>query len=264
MLNTMGLSIVAASYALAIRRRSPARASRMFALATAAITHAHAARAGGRGWRRCRIRSRPICGRRDPTRRFRCFRGRRFSFAGVLVGDLVDAVRDRRRAAQIVLQNGFAVVAAAGRLARVDSVVSTGALSERRLLARLADVFLHPPGPGGADASGGVGRRAGCCPSRLLQPLVTLGRSSLFVYWIHVEMVYGVIAEPLEAAAAAVGIAGRRRRRCSLSAVPARAAQEPLARTLRTARACECSRQCFADRDARRSRLHGSRRASAS
>ena len=31
-----------------------------------------------------------------------------------------------------------------------------------------------------------------------LRPLVTLGRSSLFVYWIHVEMVYGVIAEPLK------------------------------------------------------------------
>ena len=28
--------------------------------------------------------------------------------------------------------------------------------------------------------------------------LETFGRSSLFVYWIHVEMVYGVIAKPLE------------------------------------------------------------------
>jgi hypothetical protein len=26
---------------------------------------------------------------------------------------------------------------------------------------------------------------------------VTLGRSSLFVYWIHVEMVYGALAIPL-------------------------------------------------------------------
>ena len=29
------------------------------------------------------------------------------------------------------------------------------------------------------------------------EPLVTLGRSSLFVYWIHVEMVYGALAIPL-------------------------------------------------------------------
>ena len=28
-------------------------------------------------------------------------------------------------------------------------------------------------------------------------PLVTMGRSSLFVYWIHVEMVYGAVALPL-------------------------------------------------------------------
>ena len=37
-------------------------------------------------------------------------------------------------------------------------------------------------------------------PMGWLQPLVTLGRSSLFVYWIHIEMVYGVIAEPLKGA----------------------------------------------------------------
>ena len=28
-------------------------------------------------------------------------------------------------------------------------------------------------------------------------PLQTLGRSSLFVYWIHVELVYGLISLPL-------------------------------------------------------------------
>ena len=27
--------------------------------------------------------------------------------------------------------------------------------------------------------------------------ITTLGRASLFVYWIHVEMVYGVIGRPL-------------------------------------------------------------------
>jgi hypothetical protein len=30
--------------------------------------------------------------------------------------------------------------------------------------------------------------------------LTTLGRSSLFVYWIHVEMAYGGIAKPLKRA----------------------------------------------------------------
>jgi len=35
-------------------------------------------------------------------------------------------------------------------------------------------------------------------PARVMQPLATMGRSSLFVYWIHIEMVYGVIAEPIK------------------------------------------------------------------
>ena len=30
--------------------------------------------------------------------------------------------------------------------------------------------------------------------------MVDLGRNSLFVYWIHVEMVYGVLATPLRRA----------------------------------------------------------------
>jgi uncharacterized membrane protein len=45
------------------------------------------------------------------------------------------------------------------------------------------------------------------------EPIVTLGRSSLFVYWIHVEMVYGALAIPLHrlmpweaAIAAALGL----------------------------------------------------------
>jgi hypothetical protein len=35
-------------------------------------------------------------------------------------------------------------------------------------------------------------------PEPLLRPIVTMGRSSLFVYWIHVDMVYGVIADPIK------------------------------------------------------------------
>jgi uncharacterized membrane protein len=38
----------------------------------------------------------------------------------------------------------------------------------------------------------------GILPLRAFRALVTLGRSSLFVYWIHVEMVYGLLAEPLK------------------------------------------------------------------
>jgi len=37
-------------------------------------------------------------------------------------------------------------------------------------------------------------------PVGLTRVVQTLGRSSLFVYWIHVEMVYGPAAEPLKRA----------------------------------------------------------------
>jgi hypothetical protein len=33
--------------------------------------------------------------------------------------------------------------------------------------------------------------------TRTFSPLVTFGRSSLFVYWIHVEMVYGFLTWPI-------------------------------------------------------------------
>jgi hypothetical protein len=35
-------------------------------------------------------------------------------------------------------------------------------------------------------------------PNRVFAPIVTLGHSSLFVYWVHIELVYGVIAEPIK------------------------------------------------------------------
>ena len=77
MLNTMGLSIVARLVSVAMSRRSPS-ATRALAFATDEHHDADAAGAvRSVGWRRCPIRSRPTCGRPDPTRRFRCSRGRR-------------------------------------------------------------------------------------------------------------------------------------------------------------------------------------------
>jgi hypothetical protein len=42
-------------------------------------------------------------------------------------------------------------------------------------------------------------------PERRWSPLQTLGRSSLFVYWIHVEMVYGLMSLPLHQAFSLTG-----------------------------------------------------------
>ena len=42
-------------------------------------------------------------------------------------------------------------------------------------------------------------------PLAPLEPLAALGRASLFVYWIHVELVYGLIATPLKGAFSVAG-----------------------------------------------------------
>ena len=34
-------------------------------------------------------------------------------------------------------------------------------------------------------------------PASLLEPMLLLGRTSLFVYWVHVEIAYGVVSYPL-------------------------------------------------------------------
>jgi len=50
-------------------------------------------------------------------------------------------------------------------------------------IARAIDLFHHF-----------VLKCRGCEPGTVI---TTLGRASLFVYWIHVEMVYGVLGQPL-------------------------------------------------------------------
>ena len=128
-----------------------------------------------------------------------------FLFAGVIVGDLIDAVRVSRRAA-----DGAAGLARGGGRSRLSGLgylasFRPALFPDRHVLARLADVLLHPAGAGDAAGADRVGRgsrssesASPCCQRTVFRALVTLGRSSLFVYWIHVEMVYGVIAEPIK------------------------------------------------------------------
>ena len=68
---------------------------------------------------------------------------------------------------------------------------------------------------------------------------MTLGRSSLFVYWIHIEMVYGVIAEPIKQDAAAVGVASSRRLLFCVAFYRIVLLQEPAAGAIRAAGAVE-------------------------
>lgn len=129
-----------------------------------------------------------------------------FLFAGVLAGELVAATRaprdaaltvPRSRSRQIVLQNGLAIAGGAGVvvawLASLRPSIYASATfwhdSPTFFFIRLGLVTLLVPIAWIVEQ---------LLPSRLFAPLVTLGRSSLFVYWIHIEMVYGVVADPIK------------------------------------------------------------------
>ena len=129
-----------------------------------------------------------------------------FLFAGVLVGELVAATRAPRETTaisdpspsrQILLQNGLAIAGGAGVVVAWlasfrPSIYASASFwhdSPTFFFIRLGLVALLVP-------VAWIAERTLAAP--LLTPLVTLGRSSLFVYWIHVEMVYGVIADPIK------------------------------------------------------------------
>ncbi len=126
-----------------------------------------------------------------------------FVFAGAMVGVLLDAPRTRERETSV----NIALFAGGGALAAVAYAASwlpspyarsefwgaspaffllrTGLIAVLIALAYAWDARRVPSGasaiPGGS-------------PSPRWSPVQQLGRSSLFIYWIHVEMVYGLIS----------------------------------------------------------------------
>jgi len=124
-----------------------------------------------------------------------------FLFAGVLVGDLIDAMRTSHRRPWLLqgplLVAGIAGVTLATFASYQPAVYPTADFwhdSPTIFFIRLGVVVTLVPI---AWVIEGLSAR-GWLPQRPFRGLVTLGRSSLFVYWIHVEMVYGLIAEPLK------------------------------------------------------------------
>ena len=195
MLNIMGVSMVAAAsmWPLAVRRT--ARVS-MFALITAAIAMTTPL-----------VRdATSLAALPDPLEAylrpdghyaaFPFFPWGGFLFAGVIVGDLVHGARGGHINV-VTLQNALAVAAGAGvALAWMasfqPSIYPSASFwhdSPTFFFIRLGLVVLLIPMAWVIEQ---------LLPDRVFMPLVTLGRSSLFVYWIHVEMVYGVIAEPIK------------------------------------------------------------------
>jgi acyltransferase len=195
MLNAMGLSMVAASWAW---QASPDRRRRIaiFALVTAAISLLTPF-----------VRATPwLAPLPDPIEAylrpagvytaFPLFPWAGFLFAGALVGDLIDGVRQAPHR-QPSLQAGLMVTAVAGVWLAWTASFQPALFPTAR--------FWH-------DSPTFFFIRLGVCTLTIpvawlverliwrtaLQPIATLGRSSLFAYWIHIEMVYGVIAEPIK------------------------------------------------------------------
>lgn len=197
MLNVMGLSIVAASYAWQVSPHVRRRAA-VFAVITGVLAMATPL-VRDVTWLAplpdpLEAYLRPA----GPYSAFPVFAWSGFLFAGMLVGDMVDAAR--RAVTRVpLLQNGLILGAGAGFMlgwyaSFQPSIYPSSSFwndSPTFFFIRLSLVVLLVP------LAYVVDRLA---PATLLQPVVTMGRSSLFVYWIHVEMVYGVAAEPLKRA----------------------------------------------------------------
>ena len=139
---------------------------------------------------------RPFPGRTN----FTLFPWAGFVFAGAAAGTAIDRFRLVRRTGRLQLRLGLAGAALAGMAycasflpsiyERSDFWTSSPTFFLLRtglliLVLPLGYLWEHAPGRH---------------KSNLWSPLEELGKASLFVYWIHVEMVYGGLSRPLRRA----------------------------------------------------------------
>jgi uncharacterized membrane protein len=207
-LNIMGLAMIAAAL---LWRVSEVRTARvvLFAVATTAVTMTTPLirEAGALAMLPDAIEAyiRPLPGRTN----FALFPWTAFLLGGAIAGELIHAARTRSQ--EIRLQWSLMAAGAAGvGLGYAASFqpsiypvanfwtssptfffIRLGICTAMVPISRVIDlfhVFMRTGFPGifTADTPGRV--------------TATLGRSSLFVYWIHVEMVYGVLGRPLRRA----------------------------------------------------------------
>jgi hypothetical protein len=199
MLNIMGLSIVLASYALQATSTSRARAL-TFALITGGVAMVTPI-VRALSWLSAlpdpiEAYLRPA----GPYAAFPFFPWAGFLFAGVIVGVLVNAAQ-RSSASNVarhtLLHSGLAIGAGAGVLLAwlasfQPSIYESASFwhdSPTFFFIRLGLVTLLIPIAWVLEQ---------LFPGRMFLPMATLGHSSLFVYWVHIELVYGVIAEPIK------------------------------------------------------------------
>jgi uncharacterized membrane protein len=147
---------------------------------------------------------RPLPGRTN----FALFPWASFVLAGGIAGELVFAAqseRQERRLQAWLLISGLAGIAvgyAASFRPSIYPVANFWTSSPTFFFIRLGICTTMLPIARGIDLFHAFARRAMASyfsspdvPGRVI---MTLGRSSLFVYWIHVEMAYGGIARPLK------------------------------------------------------------------
>ena len=203
-LNVMGLAMMAAAL---LWRASDSRAARiaLFALATTIVTMTTPLirEAGLLAALPDPIEAyiRPLPGRTT----FALFPWAGFLLAGAIAGELIHAARSilhERRLQWALLACGLAGIGlgyAASFQPSIYPVANFWTSSPTFFFVRLGVCTAMVPIARGIDwfhnvlphwIGGYVSRPPG-------QVTATLGRASLFVYWIHVEMVYGVLGRPL-------------------------------------------------------------------
>jgi uncharacterized membrane protein len=213
-LNVMGLSIIMAAFIWRIGRTRRGRIA-AFGLAAAIATLATPL---VRELPYLAVLPDPLEAYLRPGNRyaaFTMFPWAGFLFAGALVGELIlaagtPALTRRLQLGLAAAGGGGALVAWwASTLPAVFPHANFWTSSPTFFFIRLGIVTaLVPAGwthcrywleggrEGGRAAAAEPWLRA--APVALTRAIETMGRSSLFVYWIHVEMVYGVIAEPIK------------------------------------------------------------------
>ncbi len=149
---------------------------------------------------------RPLPGRTN----FALFPWSGFLLAGVIAGELVYAVGSASR--ERALQGGFVIAGLVGIGAgyaasfqpSIYAVANFWTSSPTFFFIRLGICTVMLPAAFGVDRFHSFARRqlgsyvsGPDVPGRVI---TTLGRSSLFVYWIHVEMAYGGLAKPIKRA----------------------------------------------------------------
>lgn len=206
-LNVMGLAMIAGAL---IWRTSESRAARMvlFALATTMATMATplVREAGVLAVLPDPIEAyiRPLPGRTN----FALFPWAGFLLAGAIVGEAVHAARTRpgERLLQLTLLGagaaGIVLGYAASFQPSIYPVANFWTSSPTFFFIRLGICTTMVPVSRAIDLFHAavprwLGSHASTPPGKVT---ATLGRSSLFVYWIHVEMVYGVLGRPFRRA----------------------------------------------------------------